>query len=400
MKNVFALAFFLLSLVAFSQSVVIRGLVKDAVTNEPIIAASIGVKNSGLGTISNEEGNFQLTAPKSVDILITYLGYKTATIPATEFTEATKTILLEQSEEVLEEVMVVNIPLHIYLRDIIAVSKARFNKPILLHTYYREFVKSNNKYVKFSDGLLDYHISGSTKKTKSDVVIKQNRSFLLIDEEEDEGSNSFQDLQKVISRSYEFAYFTERLLDEKHYEDYDFELKSKKDKSGNELHTISFEPKTEVEKALHKGTITFDPKTKLICEVETTLAPSHMKYLRTINLLIAKISVLDSKYKASFKMVNSNYFMNYSNRYSKARIWNKKHDYLEESRSDLVVTDFEKDDLNFNKKEVYNKKRLFDKPTHYTEKFWQKNNAIVLTAEEEEIIASLEKEVAATPKSE
>jgi len=327
---------------------------------------------------------FQMTVPKTATIVMSFLGYKTKMVPAAEFKDET-TIFLEQSEEVLEEVMVTKIPLYVYLREVVAVSKARFNKPILLHTYYREFVKSNNKHVKFSDGLLDYHISGSTKKTKSDVVIKQNRSYLLVNDEEDEGSSSLQNLQTAISRSYEFRYFTERLLDEKYYEDYDFTLKSKKDKSGNEQYAISFEPKPEIEKPLFKGTVTFDPKTKLISEVEAVMAPSHMKYIGSINLLIARISILDSKYKAAFKIVNNNYFMNYCNRYGKVRIWNKKHDYLEESRSDLIVTDFEKDDLKYNKKEVYNKKRLFDKPTFFTEKFWQKNNAIVLTSEEEKI---------------
>ena len=125
-----------------------------------------------------------------------------------------------------------------------------------------------------------------------------------------------------------------------------------------------------------------------------------MKYIESTNLLIARISLLDSKNKASFKVVNNNYFMYFNNRYLKVRIWNKKHDYLEESRSDLVVTNFEKDNLNYNKKEVYSKKRLFGKPTQYTEKFWQKSNAIVLTAEEEKVISSLEKETIAVPKIE
>jgi hypothetical protein len=82
------------------------------------------------------------------------------------------------------------------------------------------------------------------------------------------------------------------------------------------------------------------------------------------------------------------------------KAWNKKREETYESRSDLLVTDFEKDNLTYNKKEVFKKKDLYDKPTHYTEKFWQKNNAIVLTAEEEKVIASLEKEVTATPKAE
>jgi hypothetical protein len=58
----------------------------------------------------------------------------------------------------------------------------------------------------------------------------------------------------------------------------------------------------------------------------------------------------------------------------------------------LLVTDFRKEDLTYNKKEVYTKKYLYKKQSQYENKFWQKNNAIVLTTEEEKIIDDLEKE--------
>jgi hypothetical protein len=96
------------------------------------------------------------------------------------------------------------------------------------------------------------------------------------------------------------------------------------------------------------------------------------------------------RFRAAYKMVNNNYVLSYNNRFVKYKQWTKNFQELTESRSDLIVTDFEKDDLNYNKKDVYKKKYLYDKPTNYSGKFWQKNNAIVLTEEEEKIIGSLE----------
>jgi hypothetical protein len=401
MKNVFALAFLLVTMVSFSQSVVIRGLIKDATTNEPIIAASVGVQNSALGTITNEEGNFQLTTPKSANILITYLGYKTATIPASEFTENTKTILLEQSEEVLEEVMVTKIPLSKVMEDIITASKARFNKPIVLHTYYREFVKVDGKHKKFSDALLDYHASGGSSKTKSDLIVKQNRSYSLTasEEDEDEQISPTLNVQRGIFNSYSFEFLENNVLKEKRLVDYELTLKSRK-VDGRELYAIIIEPKQEVEKALFEGTVIYDPETKLIYSYDLHFAASHMKFAGTFSFLGMHYSVLDVRFKAVYKMVNNNYVLNYNNRFAKYKTWTKKYSEAIESRSDLIVTDFEKDDLKYNKKEVYKKKYLYDKPTSFNGKYWQKNNAIVLTSEEEKVISALEKEVAATPKTE
>jgi hypothetical protein len=393
MKNIFATFLLFISFSSIAQQTDIRGTLKDATTKEPIISGTVGLKNSSVGTITNEEGAFQLTVSKTAQVIISCLGYKLITLNASDFTDETKTIFMEQNIEILEEVVISKTPIHQILEEIIAISKVRFDKPIVLNTYYREFVKTNGKYIRFSDGLLDYHISGDAQKTKSDLVVKQNRSVLLpiSDEEEDDFDlGSILDIQK--GYGYSFGTLNGYIIEDNKYEDYDLGLKSKKSKEGKEFLVITIEPKPEVEKALFKGTITYDPETKLIYDYDLFYAPSHTKYVKEINLLIARLSILDIKLKASYKMVNDNYLISNTNRYVKFKVWTKKHSTLSESRSDLLVTDFRKEDLTYNKKEVYTKKYLYKKQSQYENKFWQKNNAIVLTTEEEKIIDDLEKE--------
>ncbi|WP_309642357.1 carboxypeptidase-like regulatory domain-containing protein [Flavobacterium sp.] len=401
MKNVYAIITLLFCFTTVAQNIAIRGIIKDAITKEPIIAASVGVQHSGLGTISNEEGDFQMTVPQTATIGITYLGYKTMVIPVTEFKEETKTILLEQSEETIEEVIVTKVPLEQVMQDVIDASKARFNKPIVLHTYYREFVKVDNKYKKFSDALLDYHASGGSKKTKTDLIVKQNRSFSLTttDEEEDEQLSPTLNVQRGIFNSYSFEFLERNILKEKNLENYELSLKSRKNAEGHQLYAIIIEPKKDIEKPLFEGTVIYDPETKLIYEFDLHYAASHKSFARTISFLGMHASMLDMKVKAVYKMTN-NYVLSHNNRFVKYKTWTKKYNELVESRSDLIVTDFEKDDLTYNKKEVYKKKYLYDKPTSCNGKFWQKNNAIVLTDEEERVISSLEKAVYGVPKSE
>lgn len=401
MKSLYAIITLFFCFATCAQNIAIGGVIKDAVTKEPVIAASVGVQNSGLGTITNEEGVFQLSAPKSATIVISYLGYKTKYIPGFDFKD-NQIILLEQSEEVLEEVMVTKIPLPKIMEEIIIASKARFNKPIVLHTYYREFVKVDGKHKKFSDGVLDYHASGGSKKTKSDLIVKQNRSFSLTstNEEDDDQITGTLNVQKGISNSYSFEFLESNILKDKNLINYELTLKSRKNVDGRELHAIIIEPRKEIEKALFEGAVIYDPETKLIYEVDLHLAESHKQFPRTISLLGLHVALLETKFRAAYKMVNNNYVLSYNNRHVKYKVWTKKDQEITESRSDLIVTDFEKDDLTYNKKEVYKKKYLYDKPTSYNGKFWQKNNAIVLTDEEEKVIASLEKEVVSTPKAE
>lgn len=393
MKYFYTLFFLVISHASFSQQLAVRGLVDDSVTHEPVIAASVGIENSGMGTITNEDGIFQLSVSKSQNVIISCIGYKTHKLPASDFADATKNIALEPSEEVLEEVMVTKIPLTQVLQDVITASKARFNKPVVLHTYYREFVKVDGQYKKFSDALLDYHASGDAKKTKSDLVVKQNRSFSLTatKEDEDDRLSPTLNVQYGISNSYSFEFLEKNILRDKNVKNYDLTLKSRKNADGSEWYAIIVEPKTEIEKSLFEGTVIYDPKTKLIYEYDLHYAQSHKQFPRSISFLGLHVDYLDMQFKAVYKMTNNNYELSYNNRFVKYKMWTKKFQEISESRSDLIVTNFEKDDMTYSKKEVYKKKYLYDKPTHMNGKFWQKNNAIVLTAEEEKIIDALEK---------
>jgi hypothetical protein len=136
----------------------------------------------------------------------------------------------------------------------------------------------------------------------------------------------------------------------------------------------------------------------LIYDIDVYRAPSHAQYADEINLLIAKVTFLDAKLKTSYKMVGNNYVLSFNNRSNKIRIRTKKaYDETIESRSDLIVTNFGIDDLSYNKNDVYKEKDLYSRGNKYTDKFWLKNNSIVLTAEEEQVIAALEKARISTP---
>lgn len=400
MKKICVL-FLLIGNIAMAQQITVKGFLKDTATNEAVASASIGVKNSALGTISNEEGIFQLTLPKTAEVVIYSLGYKPVTLSAASFDSEIKTIVLEQNEELLEEVIVSKIPIEKLLETLITSSIARFNKPIILDTYYREFVKVNDKYTKFSDGLLEYHINGSTKKNKSELIISQSRAAQLFTDEEAEKElidfDTFVNVQKGITYNYDFTFLKQLLLDDDKFERYDLELKSIKDKSGKELYAITFEPKTGGN-AIYKGSITYDADAKLILEIDVDVNPGPKNY-RERNFLIARVTFMNNSIKAGYKLVGNNYILSYSNRYSKLRITmqKKKIDKTIESKSDIIVTNLRVDDLSYDKKRVYKEKDLYKNGNNYSDKFWLKNNSMVLTADEQQIINKLEKETVKTP---
>jgi TonB-linked SusC/RagA family outer membrane protein len=88
---------------AVAQTSVIKGQVVDA-NGEPIIGASVVVKGTTNGTITDLDGKFSLNNAIKKTLEISYIGYKTLTVQATE---GNMRIVLKEDTEVLEEVVVV-----------------------------------------------------------------------------------------------------------------------------------------------------------------------------------------------------------------------------------------------------------------------------------------------------
>lgn len=83
----------------------ITGVIKDD-KGEPIIGASVMVKGTSVGTITDLDGNFMLTdVPEDAQLNISYIGYKTLTYKASD--AALKNITMVEDSETLEEVVVV-----------------------------------------------------------------------------------------------------------------------------------------------------------------------------------------------------------------------------------------------------------------------------------------------------
>ena len=81
----------------------IYGVVRDTY-GEPIIGASVMIKNSAIGTITDIDGNFSILASKGEELTVSYIGFTTQTIRVDKTNFALT--LIEDTKQ-LEEVVVV-----------------------------------------------------------------------------------------------------------------------------------------------------------------------------------------------------------------------------------------------------------------------------------------------------
>ena len=86
-----------------AEARVVTGTVKDP-TGETIISASVVVKGTTIGTVTDFDGNYTLEVPDDAKVLIfSYIGMKTQEL---NITGDVMNVVLSENSEVLEEVVV------------------------------------------------------------------------------------------------------------------------------------------------------------------------------------------------------------------------------------------------------------------------------------------------------
>jgi len=90
----------LIAAVAFA-TINVKGKVIDADTSEPMIGVSVLVMGTTTGTVTDFDGNFELSVPDKATLQLSYLGYKTIEIRAVD----NMSIIMETDAQQLQEVV-------------------------------------------------------------------------------------------------------------------------------------------------------------------------------------------------------------------------------------------------------------------------------------------------------
>jgi hypothetical protein len=357
----------------------------NSITHTPIYLATISVTNSNIGTISNKDGAFKLSYSDLNDsVRISHIEYETIALSLSD-KSLKEEIYLTPRNIILSEVNVKAMLAQDLLLKAIEESSKRIEPNATLSTYYREFVKSNGQYSKFSDGLIDYKINIYNKrKTKIIANVKESRAVKL---------------DTVIEDSYDFTsvldvriaaniYDISKILQFLNKEDfYKYTFKLVEFDNDSELVTIIIKPKLEIKEALLEKKITLNRNSYLIKEFECYLPASHAQYAKITNLVVIKGQTTDRKMRFSYKENNGIYSLFYFSLDFSIHLWNKKkinknYRFL----SDLIVTDIQVGKIEDKKIKRYKHKSLYKRGNQFKTKFWLSNNSLMLTNEEESII--------------
>ncbi len=137
---------------AGAQSYTVSGMLVDSESEEPLVFASIGIKNSSISTVSNSQGKFDFHFPSKYrdDVLvISMMGYENKEYPIrTLLNKDSVYFRLNKATKLLDEVVIQD---SLTGEDIVNAATYRINEnfptePFLLEGFYRDLKKLGGTY--------------------------------------------------------------------------------------------------------------------------------------------------------------------------------------------------------------------------------------------------------------
>lgn len=385
MKKAILLFFLVFSFTISAQEVEYTIIVKDADTNNPIEDVSVYITKTKQLLLSNSEGKVTFDLTGISNIQVSHSSYLTVNIRSSALLKTDNIIYLKNNTKDLDEIIITKQHPQKILKALVQNSIKQLTVPARLKVYSREFFKMNGTYSYYNDGLMNFQIFGRDKNFKSNILVEQNRSIGLINEEIS-GDVLGYNLNNIMENYYNFKYL-EPILAERAKKDYEFVIKVYS--ANNNYNLISATPLDEGKGLKDDFTIIYDPKKKLIIEVSSIIAPSSLTRSKEKTAVGSK-NIYKSIFKTIYRTDTQNYYLASSKEEIGFERVDKNNTTTDiEVRNYFVTTNFSNQNYIYKESEVFKDKTLYNKKNVILSDYWNVSG-LAATDEEKEIIDKIE----------
>ena len=159
--------------------VTVSGQLKDAKTGEKIVYATIAVPNTGIGTVSNSDGEFTLKVNTSLNaeyFEVSHISYTTAKFKISEAVGKDKTYYLDLQPIQLKEISIVPGDARgIVEMAIRNIRKNYSDAPNMMTGFYRESIRQRRDYVSIAEAVVDIYKAPYSNNQDDQVKIYKGR---------------------------------------------------------------------------------------------------------------------------------------------------------------------------------------------------------------------------------
>ncbi|NLA50001.1 MAG: hypothetical protein GX876_11140 [Bacteroidales bacterium] len=305
------------SISSFSH-IYISGTVVDSDSDEPLPFATIGLKNTGKGTVTNATGEFGLNIPYNWlndTLSVSYLGYLGNEMPINMIRDRSIQFRMQKEFISIPEIIIrTQAPQEIIYRAFAAISSNYGNTPANLTAFYREGVMKKQKLQNYSEAVIQIFKSAYSGSLFGDQIkILKSRKIdnvNIIDTLSvrlKAGLNTCMELDGVKNH---FDFISRAGMPEYRYGISD--IVSFEDESA---YVIDFEQRENVEQALYKGSLYINALDYAILQADFEVLPKYLSKMKS-SFISSTSRGFDTwpqsvKYSVSYRRFNNRYFLNH-----------------------------------------------------------------------------------------
>lgn len=382
--------------------VVIKGVVKDSKTRDNVIYATVSVPGTGIGTVTNSEGEFSLKVNKALNaeyFEISHLSYVTTKFSINESLGKEKVFLLESQMLLLKEITVFPKDARGIVESAIRNIKKNYSEvPNMMTGFYRETIKQRREYVSISEAVLDIYKASYTSGLDDQVKIYKGRKGSDVKKADTlmvqlQGGPNVSMLLDIVKN-------TDLSIALDNLDNYKFEFQSVVKIDDKPNYVIGFTPNVVKDDPLYTGKLYISQSSMAITRAEFSLDLSEQEKAAAMfvrkkpNGLIFMPTM--TSYLVTYKEQSGKNYLNYVRVELKFRCdWKKrlfKNYYT--ILSEVAITDRREDNIvRFANQEIFKANMIFtDKVQNFTDRdFWGEYNIIEPDESIENLIRKISK---------
>lgn len=327
------------------------GEVLDSGTNKPLVFATLSIENTNISTITNSEGEFSLKVSKDQadgNLIVSFLGYKTKTIPLRELSEEKNKIKLTVS---ITELAEVNLTVPKDAADLVRATLRKkgenyFDDPTVMTAFYRETIKKRKRNVSLSEAVVNIYKTPYNSDRKDAVKLykaRKSTDYTRLDTvalklQGGPFNALFVDIMK-----YPEYIFTEESID-----NYIFSFERSTRVNDKLIFIVDFRQKNGIVEPLYKGKLYIDAENKILTSAiyslnitDRDLAAQLFVRKKPKN---ARVWPTEVAYRVDYREKNGRWYYGYSNVLLEFKVnWDKKlFNSVYSMVCEMAVTDWEK----------------------------------------------------------
>jgi hypothetical protein len=280
------LLLWLLCLPALAQEAsVLRGLVLDADTHQPMPNAQVGIAGNKLGTSTNQEGRFALRVPAAyatTELEVALLGYRRYVRPLPPLPGPELRVELQSSPASLGTVAVSSSVLGILREAVARIPHNYPTRPTRLTGFFRESDDNatSHRYYYLGEALLEVQKAGyQHPRDDGQVKILQLRKVDLRPARPD--SSGLVPINWIagsfIPHRFDFVHRRAEFIQEKHFKDYQYRLTPQTTFQARPVYVIAFGPKPGTDRANFAGELYIDEQSYAFLGANWYRTPSGIR---------------------------------------------------------------------------------------------------------------------------